>query len=288
MPAVLTNRPVGAHAPVAGGLAKALSYVDSTEAQAVQVFVTNPRGWALTAGDPRQDEAFAAGCTQRRIPVFVHACYLVNFGSPTAETVRRSAATITHTLRRAAQIRAQAVVYHAGSVVDERYVAAALDQVGDVLRPILDESAEAGGPDLLVEPTAGGGRSLASRVTDLGRYLEAVSWHPKLRVCLDTCHAWAAGHDLSVHGGLTATMDTLVATVGPARLALVHANDSKDSCGSLRDRHESIGAGHIGQTAFAELMHHPATDGVPIIVETPSDGPNGHAADIATLHRLTQ
>jgi deoxyribonuclease-4 len=124
-------------------------------------------------------------------------------------------------------------------------------------------------------------------VEDLADYLEAVDGHPWLGVCLDTCHAFAAGHDLAAPGGMTGTLNLLVATVGADRLALVHANDSKDACGSTRDRHETIGAGTIGEAAFRELLTHPATEGVPVIVETPSVGHSGHAADIATLTRLS-
>ena len=281
------DRPVGAHAPVAGGLAKgALPYVDATGAQAVQVFVSNPRGWALTEGDPQQDEAFLVGCAQRRIPAFVHASFLVNLGSPTAATVQRSTATLAHGLRRGARIGASGVVFHAGSAVDSQYTPTALRQVREALLPLLDSAISTGGPRLLVEPTAGGGRCLAARVEDLGPYFEAVDWHPGLGVCFDTCHIWAAGHDLAVPGGMTATLDALVALVGPGRLALIHANDSRDPCGSLRDRHETIGAGGIGAAAFAEMLRHPATLGVPAVVETPSEGHTGHAADIATLIRL--
>jgi deoxyribonuclease-4 len=143
-----------------------------------------------------------------------------------------------------------------------------------------------GGPRLLVEPSAGGGRSLAARVEALGDYFEAAEHHPWLDVCFDTCHAWTAGHDLASPGGTTATLDALVATCGVDRLALVHANDSKDKRGSVRDRHENIGAGFIGADAFGEMFAHPATAGIPVIVETPSQGAIGHTADIATLRRL--
>ena len=187
--------------------------------------------------------------------------------------------------RRGAAIGATAVVFHAGSSVEEEHDAKALHQVRESLLPLLDRAAAQGLPQLLVEPTAGGGRSLASRVRDLGPYLSAVEDHPWLGVCFDTCHAWAAGHDLPTPGGMTATLDELVAVAGP-RLRLIHANDSKDECGSLRDRHETIGAGRIGTAAFEELLAHPATAGVPLIVETPADGPEGHAADIALLKRL--
>ncbi|WP_433386672.1 deoxyribonuclease IV [Micromonospora sp. KLBMP9576] len=281
------HRPVGSHTPTSGGLAKAaLPYVDAAASQVVQVYVSNSRGWALPDGDPAQDVLFRDGCAERGVSVFIHASLLVNLGSPTAGTVERSAQTLAHALRRGRAIGAEGVVFHAGSAVAEGYAEAAMRQVRETLLPLLDEAATADGPRLLVEPSAGGGRSLASRVEQLGPYLDAVERHPWLGVCFDTCHAWAAGHDLAAEGGMTATLDTLVATVGADRLRLVHANDSKDLCGSTRDRHENIGRGAIGEPAFAELMAHPATAGVPIVVETPTEKHVGHAADIATLRRL--
>jgi deoxyribonuclease-4 len=211
----------------------------------------------------------------------------VNLGSPTEQTVHRSVETLEHALRRGAAIGATAVVFHAGSSVDPAHDDKALHQVREALLPLLDVAAAEGLPKVLVEPSAGGGRSLASKMQDLGPYLAAVEHHPWLGVCFDTCHAWAAGHDLATPGGMTATLDALVATVGADRLQLIHANDSKDACGSTRDRHETIGAGRIGTAAFAELLAHPATAGIPVIVETPS-GPEheGHAADIALLKGL--
>ncbi|MFV2110941.1 deoxyribonuclease IV [Micromonospora sp. LOL_025] len=281
------QRLVGSHTPTSGGLARAaLPYVDAAGSQVVQVYVSNSRGWALPAGDPAQDTLFRDGCGERGVPAFIHASLLVNLGSPTANTVERSAETLAHALRRGRAIGAEGVVFHAGSAVDEGYAEAAMRQVRETLLPLLDEAAAADGPRLLVEPSAGGGRSLASRVEQLGPYLDAVERHPWLGVCFDTCHAWAAGHDLAAEGGMTATLDTLVATVGADRLRLVHANDSKDLCGSTRDRHENIGKGTIGEPAFAELMAHPATAGVPVVVETPTEKHVGHAADIVTLRRL--
>ncbi|MEV7231704.1 deoxyribonuclease IV [Polymorphospora sp. NPDC051019] len=279
------TRPVGSHTPTAGGLAKAaLPYVDAAGAEAVQVYVGNSRGWALPPGDPAQDELFRAGCAERGIPAYIHASLLVNIGSPTPATVERSVATLAHALQRGAAIGATGVVFHAGSAVDATHTDAAMRQVREALLPLLDRAATDGGPKLLVEPSAGGGRSLASKVEHLGPYLDAVDRHPWLGVCFDTCHAWAAGHDLARPGGMTATFDSLVATVGDDRLWLVHANDSRDTCGSTRDRHETIGKGTIGEPAFAELMRHPATAGVAVIVETPSEH---HATDIATLQKLS-
>ena len=279
---------IGAHAPVAGGLAKALPYLDATGAGAVQVFISNPRGWAHSAGDPAQDAAFVEGCASRGVPVYIHASLLVNLGSPTEATVLRSTETLVHALARGSAIGAAGVVFHAGSAVDVEHAPKAFRQLRESLLPLLDDVAAAGGPRLLVEPTAGGGRSMAARVEDLGEYFDAVDRHPGLGVCLDTCHAWAAGHDLATPGGMTATLDALVDVCGPDRLGLIHANDSKDGRGSVRDRHETIGAGFIGLDAFAEMFAHPAVAGVPVIVETPSEGSVGHARDIRALHGVTR
>ena len=281
------QRPVGAHTTTAGGLAKAaLPYVDGAGSEAVQVYVSNSRGWALPDGDPAQDTLFRDGCGERGLPAYIHASLLVNLGSPTAATVERSVATLAHALRRGAAIGATAVVFHAGSSVIPEHGDKARHQVREALLPLLDEAAAAGLPRLLVEPSAGGGRSLASRVEDLGPYVAAVDWHPWLGVCFDTCHVWAAGHDVARPGGMTDTLDALVAAVGADRVQLVHANDSKDPCGSTRDRHEAVGKGTIGSAAFAELLRHPAVRDIPVIVETPNDDGAGHPADIAHLRSL--
>jgi deoxyribonuclease-4 len=282
--------PIGAHLQIRGGLATGgLRYADAVGAGAAQVFVGNPRGWRLTAGNPAEDARFTEGCAERGIPSFIHTPFLVNVGSPTEATVAQSVTTIAHNLARGAQLGCRGVVVHAGSAVgDERYDAA-LRQLRERLLPVLDELPD-DGPRLLIEPTAGGGKALAATVEDLGPYFAALEHHPLLGVCFDTCHAWAAGHDLAVPGGMTATLDTLEAVVGPGRLGLVHANDSLDACGSKRDRHTTIGAGSIGLFPFAELLAHPSMTGVPVVVETPSEldgSPTaGHARDIAVLRSL--
>ena len=287
---------MGAHIQIKGGLATGgLAYTDAVGAAAAQVFVGNPRGWRLTDGDPRQDAAFVVGCAERGVPVFVHTPFLVNVGSPTEATVTQSISSIAHNLARGVALGARGVVVHAGSAVGEDRYDDALRQLRERLLPVLDALPD-GAPRLLVEPTAGGGRCLAATVEELGPYLETLDWHPLVGVCFDTCHAWAAGHDLSVPGGMTTTLDALEATVGPGRLGLVHANDSLDACGSRRDRHTTLGEGTItagpyGTGPFAELLAHSALAGVAVVVETPSerDGSStaGHARDIALLCSLS-
>ncbi|MEU6487915.1 deoxyribonuclease IV [Streptomyces sp. NPDC046887] len=278
--------PVGGHVPVAGGLAKTgLSYAREIGAEAVQVFVANPRGWATPAGNPAQDELFRAECAAAGIPAYVHAPYLINFGSHTEATVDSSVVSLRHSLRRAREIGALGVVVHTGSATGGRSRETALAQVRERMLPLLDELTQEDDPYLLLESTAGQGASLCSLAEDFGPYFEALDRHPRLGVCLDTCHVFAAGHDLAAEGGVERTLDALVAEVGEGRLRLVHANDSKDVTGARKDRHVNIGSGHIGEEPFAALMRHPAAAGVPLVIETPG-GTEGHAADVARLKRL--
>jgi deoxyribonuclease IV len=219
-----------------------------------------------------------------RLPVFVHAPYLVNLASPTAATRVRSIAAVRHSVSRGALLGAQGVVLHAGAAIEPAQRDAGLAAIRELMLPVLDGLGD-DDPDLLIEPTAGGGQPIAATVDDLAPLFAVLESHPRLGVCLDTCHAYAAGHDLAAPGGVRTMLSALVRSVGRDRLKLVHANDSKDLLGSKRDRHATIGAGTIGADPFAELFRHPATRGVPVIVETPG-GLDGHARDIAVLKAL--
>ncbi|NYJ01902.1 deoxyribonuclease-4 [Nocardioides thalensis] len=269
------RNPIGTHVLVGKNLMDgAFRTAVELGCEAVQVFVGNPRGWARSPGNPAVDERFRVATAEAGMRVVIHTPYLVNLGSPTPSTFENSAALVAHNLRRAVQIGAEGVVVHTGSYVDpdggrEGYDAA-MRRIRDALMPVLDALAQdAAAPYLLLEPTAGQGRSLCAGVDDLEGYLAALDFHPKAGICLDTCHVFAAGAPLDEPGGTTATIDRVVEIGGPGRLRLIHANDSKDVRGAFKDRHEKIGEGHIGTEAFAELLAHPATEGVPFILETP-------------------
>ncbi len=290
-PAAPPSRPIGAHVRVSAGLAAGgLAEARALGAEAIQVFAANPRAWAAPAPDPRQDAAFAARRADLGLPLFVHAPYLINPGSADSRIRQRSGQSLAHSLGRGAALGALGVVVHTGSATDGDR-AAGLRRVREVLLPLLDSLPE-DAPDLLLEPTAGQADLLCGQAADLGPYLEALDWHPRAGLCLDTCHAFAAGHDLTVAGGVGSLLTALAQAgaggqAGPAggRLRLIHANDSKDPCGSRRDRHQNIGSGQLGTGPFLALLHHPATAGIPFIIETP--GPDSRrAADVATLKTL--
>ncbi|MDT4965029.1 MAG: deoxyribonuclease [Pseudonocardiales bacterium] len=269
--------PIGAHVSVAGGLARALPRAEAVGAETMQVFVANSRAWAHPAEDPAGDEEFRATCA---FPVFVHAPYLINFGSPSPDTLERSTRALAFSLRRGAAIGARGVVVHAGSAVLGNRWDDAMRQVREHLLPVLDLDR---GPQVLIEPTAGGGGALASDAASLAAYLDVLGRDERIGVCLDTCHLHAAGHDLSTLDGFSAALRTYGRAAGRGRIGLVHVNDSRDPAGSKRDRHASIGAGTIGRDAFAALFTAPATRGVPLVVETAD---TDHAADITTLKAL--
>ncbi len=281
------SNPIGAHVSVAGGLLHALPRAETISAEAIQIFVASPRAWAPPVVDPAQDAEFGAVCADRGLPVFVHAPYLINFGSPSPETLAKSSGALEFSLRRGAAIGARGVVLHAGSAVLGNRWEDAMDQMREHVLPLLDrldgQDALNALPQLLIEPTAGGGGALASTAESLGAYLEVLGRDERVGVCLDTCHMHAAGHDLSTEAGCAAALRAYGRAAGRGQIGLVHVNDSRDRVGSKRDRHESIGAGTIGREPFAALFTTAATRGVPLVVETAE---SEHASDIETLKQL--
>lgn len=276
---------IGAHVPTSGGMAKrSIAYAQTIQAEAIQVFASNPRGWAMPEANVEADEAFKAKASSLDISTYVHAPFLINLGSPTTATYENSLASTKYSLSRGKDIGALGVVIHTGSAVDINHVPNAWKQIHDGMMPILAALSD-DSPTLLLEPTAGQGQSLVKKLDDLTKYLEALEYHPKVGICLDTCHVFAAGHDIKVKGGMTETLDLLVSIAGADRIQLVHANDSMDVCGALKDRHQNIGEGEIGIDPFHELISHPAIANVPLILETPGQEPE-HAREVELLKKI--
>lgn len=263
---------------------RSIEYATTIKAEAIQVFASNPRGWAMPTPNPEADEAFRLRANELDIETYVHAPFLINLGSPTEGTYKNSLASTAYSLRRGREIGALGVVIHTGSAVDESHVKSAWRQIHDGMMPILAELDESD-PWLLLEPTAGQGQSLVKRLDDLTNYFEALEWHPKVGVCLDTCHVFAAGHDIKSKGGMKKTIDLLVDVVGEERIQLIHANDSMDVLGSLKDRHQNLGDGEIGVKPFEELLAHPAIVNAPLILETPGEE-SEHGREVALLKKL--
>ena len=280
-----TSPRIGAHTPTSGGMAKrSIEYALTTEAEAIQVFASNPRGWAMPDANPEADQKFRDKCLELEIESYVHAPFLINLGSPTVGTYENSRASTAYSLKRGREIGSQGVVIHTGSAVEASHLPTAWKQIHEGMMPVLNNLTDED-PWLLLEPTSGQGQSLVKKLDDLTQYFDALEWHPKVGVCLDTCHVFAAGHDIATKGGMTKTLDLLVEIVGIERIQLIHANDSMDICGALKDRHQNIGKGEIGEKPFAELLAHPAVANAPLILETPGMEPE-HGAEIALLKKM--
>jgi deoxyribonuclease-4 len=276
---------LGAHTPTSGGMAKrSIAYAQEVKAEAIQVFASNPRGWAMPDANVEADTLFRDKALELDIETYVHAPFLINLGSPTVGTYENSVASTAYSLRRAREIGSKGVVVHTGSAVDVDYVDKAWKQIKKGVMPVLNKLKE-DDPWLLLEPTAGQGQSLVKKLDDLLYYFEALEWHPKVGVCLDTCHVFAAGHDIAKKGGMTETLDLLVKLVGIERIKLIHTNDSMDVCGALKDRHQNLGDGEIGLKAFEELLAHPVAQGAPLILETPGMEEK-HGEEIALLSKM--
>ena len=285
MPKAVKKPRIGAHVPTSGGMAKrAIEYAKTIKAEAIQVFASNPRGWAMPETNHEADQAFIEKANELEIETYVHAPFLINLGSPTEGTYRNSLASTKYSLKRGREIKAKGVVIHTGSAVDEGNIKKAWKQIHEGMMPILNELDDQD-PWLLLEPTAGQGQSLVKRLEDLNNYFEALEWHPKVGICLDTCHVFAAGHDIKSKGGMSATIDLLVEVAGAERIQLIHANDSMDVLGSLKDRHQNLGDGEIGSKPFAELLAHPAIVDAPLILETPGEELE-HGREVAMLMKM--
>ncbi|MFM8961641.1 MAG: deoxyribonuclease IV [Actinomycetota bacterium] len=280
-----TQPRIGAHVPTSGGMAKrSIQYATTIKAEAIQVFASNPRGWAMPDSNPEADEAFRSKAAELDIETYVHAPFLINLGSPTEATYKNSVASTAYSLKRGREIGALGVVIHTGSAVDETHVPKAWKQIKKGVMPILEKLGDED-PWLLLEPTAGQGQSLVKKLDDLNNYFEALEWHPKVGVCLDTCHVFAAGHDIKSKGGMKATLDLLVEIAGKERIQLIHANDSMDVLGSLKDRHANLGEGEVGTKPFEELLAHPVVVNAPLILETPGEEPE-HGREVVLLKKM--
>jgi deoxyribonuclease-4 len=273
---------IGAHVSSAGGLCHSVTVGREMGCATIQVFLSNPRGWALPPDDPEGDRRFRElALAADQYPVFVHAPYLVNFASKSDAFRERSRVLVGRTLARGAEIGAAGVVVHTGSAMGAgRSVGIA--RIRSAVMPLLELP---GGPDLLFELTAGAGDAVAARFEEMAELLDALDGHPRLRVCFDTCHAYAAGYDLSRADTAAAALDELFAVLGE-RVALVHANDCAEPLGAHRDHHAPIGAGEIGMTGFAAILAHPGLADLPVVIETPGTREE-RAADVARLRAMS-
>lgn len=281
----MSNRPlIGAHC--AGGIRQALAKAAEIGAEALQVFASAPQQWRTPSHKDEDVAAFVQGCQAAALgPVFLHGVYLLNLASPNPEFVHKSRTSIKEHLSCAERFCAEGLVVHVGSAGAEAYEVAE-DRVVAELGPLLDEIG-VGSAKLLLETCAGQGATIGRSFNELGRIIRRLDNHPRLGVCLDTCHIFAAGYPIHEDDGAARALADLDTAVGLERLACIHANDSKAPLGSNVDRHENIGLGHLGDETFARLLARPELRDVPFILEVPGlDGKGPDRPSVDLLKRL--
>jgi deoxyribonuclease-4 len=255
----------GAHVSAAGGIAKAIDRIEEIGGDAVQVFTQSPRMWKPTEHDPDELRRFRRRRREARVKsVACHALYLVNLASRDEEIRQKSLLALEATMLTARAIRAEAVVFHVGSHLGYGFEEA-VEVVSRSLRRLLELTTD----DLwlCLENAAGAGGTIGRSVAELAVLCSAVDDHPRLGVCLDSCHWWASGVDVSDRDALATAVRELDDTMGLERLRVLHVNDSKTPLGSNRDRHDYVGQGLIGD-GLATFLGHPAFRKLPAIVET--------------------
>lgn len=271
---------LGAHVSTAGGVDKAIDRAQELGAEAVQIFASSPRAWAFKPIPEAQvlalqEKSRAAGIES----ILLHGIYLVNVGGA-PDLVQKSIDSLSKHMDAASRIGAEGVIFHGGSHKGAGFDGI-LKQASDALREVLARTPE--DTPLIVENCAGMGHQIGASFGEIRRLIESVD-SPRMKVCLDTQHCFAAGYDITAPDAIGAVMEEFDTEIGLDRLVAVHANDSKVELGSGVDRHENIGAGHMGLEAFEVIMGHPAFRGLPFLLEVP--GEDGKGPDKANLDRL--
>jgi deoxyribonuclease IV len=273
----------GAHVSSAGGISNAIDRIERVGGDAVQVFTQSPRMWKPTVHAEEELGRFRARRVEAGVAVVAcHAPYLVNLASRDAEIREKSLVSLRATMETARALHGDAVVLHVGS-----HLGYGFEDAVQVVVPALVELLELTTDDLwlCMENTAGAGATIGRSVAELAVLCDAAGGHPRLGICLDSCHWWASGVDVSDPAALDAALAELDEIVGLERLRLLHVNDSQTPLGSNRDRHELVGRGSIGD-GLATFLGHPAFGKLAAIVETWEDrGPETEDLDrMRALH----
>jgi deoxyribonuclease IV len=279
---------IGIHTSIAGEIASALDLAHNLGANALQIFSASPRMWRRPADGSKRVDPSAQRFRARREelnlgPLVIHDNYLINLASPDRILRVRSIQAFHEEIVRAVALGADFLVAHPGSGKGAS-MSAAISAIADGLKQAA-RGVKFENLRILLENTAGQGTSVGSRFAEIKSIIDQCPELP-LGVCVDTAHLFAAGHDLRSVEGLEKALAEIDATVGLARVSVIHVNDSKAALGSHLDRHEHIGKGKIGRDAFRRILNHPQLAGRAFILETPIDRPGDDRRNVETLWRL--
>lgn len=274
---------IGAHVSIAGGLEKAFARGEELSCEAIQIFTKNQLQWrSAPISQGRAERFLRAWGESSVIDVVVHSSYLINLAATDA-TGERSVAALEDEIERCDMLGIDNLILHPGSSrgnpVDE-----SLDLVSERLRGVLDRTSHKR-VNILLETMSGQGSHLGAEFSEFRRIFENLDWEPRLGLCLDTCHMFAAGLDFRTGPAYRRLLGHIDSAVGIDRVRCWHFNDSVHPLGRRLDRHAHIGEGEIGTYPFSMILADPLWEDIPCILETPVEG-HGHGRDIAILRKL--
>lgn len=263
----LSLRRIGVHTSIAGGVHLSLERAEKLGCNTMQIFSHSPRSWLVRKITEEEIYEFKRLRYLYDIfPIYIHTSYLINLASPNKTVAEKSIELLSKEMVIAEVLGAEYVVLHPGSASDSEE--AGTDRIIKGLRKVLNGR---GKTRVLLENTAGEKGDLTSRVSQLAHIIHSVDSDKIGGICIDTCHAFQAGYDISNKDGVARLMDEVIREIGMEGLKLIHINDSKRTLGCGVDRHEHIGIGHIGKDGFRTLLSDPMVLNVPVILETPKD-----------------
>ncbi|HEX6667075.1 MAG TPA: deoxyribonuclease IV [Solirubrobacterales bacterium] len=265
---------IGAHVSTAGGLANAVERGAERACESIQIFHQSPRMWRPTAYGEDDFAAFREAMEASPVEaVIIHAVYLINCATKDKELRKKSLASLTHALRIGDGIGAAGVVLHPGAQKGEPH-GPSMKRAGKVIAAAVKDSESC---PLLIEQTAGHKGLLGRNFDETAELIEIGGGGKRLGLCLDSCHLFVQGYDITDEGHLDEVLDEADAKVGLDRLGALHVNDAAAPLGSCRDRHANIGKGEMGKRGLSAFLSDPRFEGLPATLETP--GPDKKGSD---------
>ncbi len=276
----------GAHISIGGSIDKAIDRALKLGCNTFQIFTRNPRGWQQSSLKEESIQLFREKLSSSNLVLpLIHMPYLPNIASPVDQTYNRSTDVLTEELRRGSLLGIPYVVTHVGSHLGSG-IKRGMGRVVEACNKALELSG--GGSTILLENTAGTRNSVGSTFEHLGDMIQRIKPQGRVGLCLDTCHAFAAGYDLRTVSDVRHTLELLHSIIGMEFLKAVHVNDSKGALGEGLDRHEHLGMGQIGEDGLRALLSQKPLRKVPAIIETPIDGRRDDVGNLQKLKELGQ
>ena len=277
---------IGAHVSASGGVENAPRNAAAIGATAFALFTKNQRQWAAPPLSNQQIEAFRAECERNRYTaaqILPHDSYLINLGHPEDEPLEKSRASFLHEMQRCEQLGLDRLNFHPGSHLKKISEEESLRRVAESINIALEKTSDV---TAVIENTAGQGSNLGYAFWHLAYIIDRVEDKSRVGVCLDTCHSFAAGYDLSTEQGCDEVFAEFEREVGFEYLRGMHLNDAMKPLGSRVDRHSPLGEGHLGITPFRYIMRDKRFDNIPLILETPDE--ERWAEEIALLKSFAE